>query len=84
MFLGLLEIYVLGSIAQVFFVIASYSYALIKVKLLRKTFVINLNNEESIKVKKYQIARKTDMICFLISLLMNLIYLVAIVVISIF
>ena len=80
--LGLLEIYVLGSIAQLFFVIGSYSYALIRIQILRNTTVIDLDYEENINILRHQIARKTDNICFCISLVINMVFLTLIVVMS--
>ena len=72
--LGPLEIYVLGSIAQVFFVIASYSYILIRIKIWKNKIVIDLDQEEIIEHQKCQIARKSDIICFCSSIVINIVF----------
>ena len=72
--LGPLEIYVLGSIAQVFFVIGSYSYVLIRIQISKNKIVIDLDQEEIIEHQRCQIARKADIICFCSSLVINIVF----------
>ena len=67
------NIFIMSNIFQVAFVLSSYCYLLIRIKILRNASVTTGSEDVYMKFQINGIARKTDIICFCISLVLNLI-----------